>query len=61
MSEINEFQRWPSNKKLYDENYERIFGKVCSICDGKKYLVDKSPHGEDIKTICIVCNGKGRV
>ncbi len=28
---INEFQKYPSDKKKFDENYERVFGKRCFI------------------------------
>ena len=27
-----EAMKWPSNKKQYDINYLRIFGKKCPIC-----------------------------
>lgn len=31
MTKINEFQKYPEDKKKFDENYERIYGKKCPV------------------------------
>ncbi len=31
---INEKMKWPTDKAKYDENYVRIFGKICPDCGG---------------------------
>jgi len=55
----------PVNKKKYARNYVRIFGQGCPMCGGKGFLMDdfpvKNKQSKKIKTICIVCNGKGKV
>ena len=35
---ISEFQKWPTDKKKWDRNWLRIFGKKCWFCKGKGYL-----------------------
>ena len=31
---INEFEKWPSDKRKYDSNYLRIYGRECPRCHG---------------------------
>ena len=38
MGKINEKQKWPSNKKKYNENFDKIFlpdAKIMCACNGK--------------------------
>lgn len=49
----------PVNKKKYDENYERIFGRKCLACSGLGYYWDKDQNGNPIKQMCLLCLGKG--
>ncbi len=39
---INEKMKWPTNKKQYDINYQKIFGKECKDCEF--YDRDKVDH-----------------
>lgn len=51
----------PVNKKRYDNNYIRIFGKVCDICQGKGYHTDfDEVQKKWIRTNCLICSGTGR-
>lgn len=92
-----EFQKFPTDKRKYDQGYLRVFGKICphcngggfrsdlmsgcdpyivcgtcdgigfipkekcSYCEGKGYFMDKTVHGNDIKTSCINCQGVGKI
>lgn len=55
----SEFQKL-GNKAQYDSNYSKIFGRRCSICQGKGYHVDFDRHGKEIHTTCLICQGLGR-
>lgn len=53
-----EFQKW-GNKKLFDQNYDKIFPPC--ICGGKGYFEDYCPEQKKlIKTTCLLCNGRGK-
>ncbi len=52
-----EGQKYPTNKKQYDENWLRIFGKVCPNCGGSKLILSK----EKTAITCPRCLGIGRV
>lgn len=56
MSKINEFQKWPSDKKQYDINYLKLYGKKCPICGG-------TGGGAKIRWLrrCSRCNGLGYI
>ena len=51
----------PVDKKQYDENWIKIFGKKCSVCDGDGYLWAEDIDGEDMKFQCRHCKGIGKV
>jgi len=57
--EINEYQKWPTDKKRYDRNYLRYHGKVCPKCngDGEARWHKQPPHVR----LCALCNGLGYV
>jgi len=58
---INEKMKWPGNKKRYDDNYIRIFGRTCDICGGKGYHTDFDKIQKKwIRTTCLICSGTGR-
>lgn len=50
---INESQKWPTDKKQYDHNYLKIFGKSCPHCNSQKL--------ENGKRNCLVCGGQGYI
>jgi len=60
---INERQKWPSNKKRYDKNYLRLFGKKCPKCKGIGLKYEPLSYEEDGRDIpsCVNCNGIGYV
>lgn len=35
MTEINEYQKWPTDKKQFDENWDRVFGSKQETQDGR--------------------------
>jgi len=51
--------KWPSDKKRYDKNYLRLFGKLCPLCKGKSRRVS-AKYGAEWST-CTKCNGIGYV
>jgi hypothetical protein len=52
----------PVNKKKYDANYDRIFGRICTMCNGRGYFWDWCQMQKKmLKTSCIICGGKGRI
>jgi len=45
----------------YGAKYERVFGKDCSICQGKGYFWDNDNMTKKmIKTTCLICKGTGK-
>jgi hypothetical protein len=56
----------PVNKKKYDENYVRVFGKDCKNCFGIGEVRVVTPDdeteikGEEVQP-CPFCNGLGRI
>lgn len=59
MSKINEHQKWPTNKKQYDKNYLRLWGKICPECNGYGiYPTTKNTIDSDV---CRACNGIGYI
>jgi len=57
--EINEHQKWPTDKRRYDRNYLRMFGKKCPKCngDGVTRRHEQPPYIRE----CTLCNGLGYV
>lgn len=55
---INEKQKWPINKKQYDINYLKVFGKKCPMCGGKPRGIPSKDSGW---TTCIMCDGIGYI
>lgn len=43
------------DKTKYDRNYLRIYGRLCSRCNGTGYC------GCDMRNICTICDGLGYV
>jgi excinuclease UvrABC ATPase subunit len=59
---INEAMKWPGNKLLYDQNYLRLFGERCDVCDGRGFHEDVVLHTKNkIRTTCLICGGLGYV
>jgi DnaJ-class molecular chaperone len=57
---INEHQKWPTNKRKYDQEYLRVFGQVCPKCNGN--TMGKDELGlPDPELVCNKCNGLGYV
>ena len=50
--------KWPTDKPKYDKNYIRLYGKKCSMCDGKARGV---PHKDGGWITCPKCMGVGKV
>lgn len=50
---INEFQKYPTDKQKFDENYTRAFGVKCPRCNSKGLA-----NG---KITCIKCGGIGYI
>ena len=46
----------PVDKRKYDRNYLRIYGKKCSSCQGKGYH-----YHNDFREMCFRCDGLGYV
>ena len=42
-----------------EENYKKIFGSKCSVCNGLGYFWEKDQNGNPIKINCLLCNSKG--
>ena len=55
---INERQKWPTNKDKYDKNYLRLYGKPCTMCNGKAKGI---PHKGGGWVTCPQCKGLGKV
>lgn len=49
---MSEFQKYPGDKKTFDLNYLKIFGKKCPKCMGSGIIDSKN---------CPNCNGNGYV
>jgi DnaJ-class molecular chaperone len=62
---INEHMKWPIDKREYDRNYLRAFGKICPECKGKGEIDrpcwDVSAPNDGRNHICPECNGLGYV
>jgi DnaJ-class molecular chaperone len=59
-----ESQKYPEDKKKFDENWIRIFGKVCPKCKGKTIVSRPATCEIYIKKyndICPKCKGLGKV
>lgn len=51
----------PANKKVYDREYERIYGRECTACRGKGFHWDECTLTKKmVKTNCLLCNGTGK-
>jgi hypothetical protein len=50
---INEFQKYPTDKQKFDENYMRVFGVRCTRCNPKGLANGKRD--------CLKCGGLGWV
>lgn len=51
----------PYDTKKYEQNYERIFGKKCTACEGRGYHLDRCELTKKmLKTTCIFCKGTGK-
>jgi DnaJ-class molecular chaperone len=49
------------SRLAFAKGMDRIYGKDCSVCNGKGYHLDwDSVQYEVLKTTCIVCNGTGK-
>jgi len=56
MTEINEHQKWPTDKRRYDRNYLRYHGKVCPKCNGQGHQAKNKRF-----VTCLFCDGLGYV
>ena len=65
MSKFNpESQKYPEDKKKFDENWIRIFGRVCPACKGKRWKKEHDPELGALQGVsyqCPECNGIGKV
>ena len=52
---INEFQKYPTDKKKFDKNWIRAFGVKCIHCKGNGII----PVGQCFVT-CPKCKGTGK-
>ena len=61
---INEFQKWPTDKKKYDENWIRVFGIKCKRCKGSGWTSEYDPELGALQGVqyhCPKCKGTGKV
>jgi len=62
MTEINEKQKWPQDKRKYDREYLRVFGVKCPDCKGVGQLI-RANWQDDITAMedCKICKGLGYI
>lgn len=60
---VNEKQKYPNDKRRYDKNYLGLYGKICSNCEGKGFVVVylSKLKNEDIVVNCPKCDGLGYI
>jgi len=56
---INEFQKYPTDKKKWDKNWLRIFGVKCPVCMG--WGIQSNTIDTENEQKCPKCNGNGFV
>lgn len=59
-----ESQKYPTDKKKFDKNWIRIFGKKCFMCRGTGYKEEHDPELgalQGVKILCPNCKGIGKV
>jgi len=58
---INEFQKWPSDKKKFDREFLRLYGNKCSKCNGTGEIRDCILYDDWEFHKCPFCNGIGYI
>lgn len=61
---INEFQKYPTDKKKFDKNWIRAFGVKCKRCKGSGWIDEYDEElgaSIGVKFYCPKCNGIGKV